>query len=68
MGVKYHTVPDNSVIPLFLMIESITVFPNKKQDAGQCLVGSLTGAVASKRVKEAYKGRLESYRNGAHRA
>ena len=27
---------------------------------GQCQVGSLTGAVASKRVTEAYKGRLSA--------
>jgi hypothetical protein len=28
------------------------------QAEGQCLVGSLTGAVASKKVSEAYKGAL----------
>ena len=29
-------------------------------DGGQCQVGSLTGAVASKRVTEAFKGRLSA--------
>ena len=29
-------------------------------DGGQCQMGSLTGAVASKRVTEAYKGRLSA--------
>jgi len=43
----------------------LTVCPNKKRETGQCLVGSLTGAVASKKVTEACKGRLNSYRNGA---
>ena len=43
---KYH--PDNS--------EYLTSIP--KRDQGQCLVGSLTGAVASKNVTEAYKGSL----------
>ena len=32
---------------------------------GQCQVGSLTGAVASKSVTEAYKGRLSADRNRA---
>ena len=32
---------------------------------GQCQVGSLTGAVASKRVTEAYKGRLSADGNRA---
>ena len=32
---------------------------------GQCQVGSLTGAVASKRVPEAYKGRLSADGNRA---
>ena len=30
----------------------------RKPDPGQCLVGSLTGAVASERVSEALKGSL----------
>ena len=32
---------------------------------GQCLVGSLTGAVASQRVTEAYKGQLSADGNRA---
>ena len=32
---------------------------------GQCQMGSLTGAVASKRVTEAYKGRLSADGNRA---
>ena len=32
---------------------------------GQCQVGSLTGAVASKKVTEAYKGRLSADGNRA---
>ena len=32
---------------------------------GQCQVGSLTGAVASKRVTEAFKGRLSADGNRA---
>ncbi len=43
---KYQ--PDNS--------EYLTSLP--KREKGQCLVGSLTGAVASKKVTEAYKGSL----------
>ena len=43
---KYH--PDKS--------EYLTSFP--KREKGQCLVGSLTGAVASKKVTEAHKGSL----------
>ena len=35
------------------------------QVGGQCQVGSLTGAVASKRVTEAYKGRLSADGNRA---
>ena len=35
---------------------------------GQCQVGSLTGAVASKRVTEAFKGRLSADGNRAQSA
>ena len=45
-SLKYH--PDTS--------EYLTSSPNLGQ--GQCLVGSLTGAVASKIVTEAHKGSL----------
>ena len=45
-SLKYH--PDDS--------EYLT--SSRKPGQGQCLVGSLTGAVASKRVTEAYKGYL----------
>ena len=36
-----------------------------KLGGGQCQMGSLTGAVASKRVTEAYKGRLSADGNRA---
>ena len=36
-----------------------------KPVGGQCQVGSLTGAVASKSVTEAFKGRLSADRNRA---
>ena len=36
-----------------------------KLATGQCQVGSLTGAVASKRVTEAYKGQLSADGNRA---
>ena len=35
----------------------------RKPEIGQCQVGSLTGAVASKRVTEAFKGQLSTVRN-----
>ena len=35
----------------------------RKPESGQCLVGSLTGAVASKRVTEASKGSLRMVGN-----
>ena len=38
------------------------------QAEGQCLVGSLTGAVASKKVSEAYKGALRVDGNHPSRA
>ena len=37
---------------------SVVCFLTPDQAGGQCLVGSLTGAVASKRVTEAHKGSL----------
>jgi hypothetical protein len=37
-------------------LEILTRVPNR--DRGHCLVGSLTGAVASKSVTEAHEGRL----------
>jgi hypothetical protein len=37
----------------------------RKQDSGQCLEGSLTGAVASQRVTEAREGYLSLDRNQA---
>ena len=48
---KYH--PDDSGY--------LTSF--RKPEQGQCLVGSLTGAVASKRVTEAHEGRLRLFGN-----
>ena len=45
-SLKYH--PDNS--------GSLTYSPNRGE--GQCLVGSLTGAVASQKVTEACEGSL----------
>ena len=41
-----------------LLIRSLTPI-----DGGQCLVGSLTGVVASKRVTEASKGTLNTFGN-----
>jgi hypothetical protein len=38
----------------------LTSLPNKKRAEGHCLAGSLTGEVASKKVTEAYKGRLST--------
>lgn len=43
-----------------LLIRSLTPFTG-----GQCLVGSLTGVVASKRVTEASKGLLSTVGNRA---
>ena len=43
--------------------EYLTSFP--KREKGQCLVGSLTGAVASKKVTEAYEGSLSLIGNQA---
>jgi hypothetical protein len=45
--VKYH--------PLLIAILTICRDPVE----GHCLLGSLTGAVACKRVTQAYKGRLD---------
>ena len=48
---------DNNGIPLFEMRKS-DLLPHKNPGGGHCLMGSLTGEVASKNVTEAYKGRL----------
>ena len=48
---------NNSEIPLFEMRKS-DLFRHKNPGKGHCLVGSLTGEVASKIVTEAYKGWL----------
>ena len=53
-SLKYHSV-------LMLLLTS-------DQADGQCLVGSLTGAVASQRVTEAYKGPLRVDGNHPSRA
>ena len=50
-SLKYH--------PCYLLY--LTVVPNR--DPGPCMVGSLTGAVASERVTEARDGRLRLVRN-----
>ncbi len=47
-------------IPPFAYLESNPAFGE-----GQCLVGSLTGVVASKRVTEASKGTLSTLGNRA---
>ena len=47
-------------IPPFAYLES-----NPALSRGQCLVGSLTGVVASKRVTEASKGTLSTLGNRA---
>ena len=41
----------------------LTQVPDR--DRGQCVVGSLTGAVASERVTEAHKGSLSVFGNHA---
>ncbi len=50
---KYQ--PDN--------VEVLTQFP--KRDRGQCVVGSLTGAVSSQRVTEEHEGTLSMVGNHA---
>ena len=50
---KYH--PD--------LVEVLTQIPNR--DRGQCMVGSLTGAVSSQRVTEEHEGTLSAV---GHRA
>ena len=47
-------------IPPFVYLESNPDFVGR-----QCLVGSLTGVVASKRVTEAFKGTLSTLGNRA---
>ena len=49
----------NLEIPPFVYL-----MPNLAQGERQCLVGSLTGVVASKRVTEASKGTLSTVGNG----
>ena len=49
--VKYH--------PLYFRFLTLAM----KLVSGQCQVGGLTGAVASKRVTEAFKGSLTANRN-----
>ena len=44
-------------IPPFIYLNSNSIFGR------QCLVGSLTGVVASKRVTEAFKGSLSTFGN-----
>ena len=44
-------------------IEILTLYRNPVE--GHCQVGSLTGAVASERVTEAFKGRLSADGNRA---
>jgi len=51
--VKYHP----------CIIESLTVI--RYPDSGQCLVGSLTGAVSSQNVTEELKGHLSTVGNRA---
>ena len=43
------------------MFGVLTQFPYR--DRGQCMVGSLTGAVSSKRVTEEHKGTLSAVGN-----
>ena len=50
---KYHPV----------ILEVLTQVP--KRDWGQCMVGSLTGAVSSQRVTEEHKGTLSAVGNRA---
>jgi hypothetical protein len=55
VGVRRKT--DVNGIPLFEMRKS-DLLPHKNPGGGHCLMGSLTGEVASKNVTEAYKGWL----------
>jgi hypothetical protein len=51
-----------SEIPLFqLLTSNLASYPSQRQ----CMVGSLTGAVASEKVSEAYKGRFSTLGNRA---
>ena len=50
---------------LSLEMLTLTVMPHKKPATEHCLVGSLTGEVASKKVTEAYKGTLSADGNRA---
>ena len=47
-------------IPPFVYLE-----PNLNLIEGHCVVGSLTGVVASERVTEAFKGTLSTFGNRA---
>ena len=42
-------------------VENLTFFRNPEE--GHCLVGSVTGVVASQNVTEAFKGSLKANRN-----
>ena len=46
----------------------VYLVPNPAGGGGQCVVGSLTGVVASKRVTEASKGTLSTFGNRAQSA
>ena len=50
----------NGEIPPFIFL-----MPNPRRAGGHCVVGSLTGVVASKRVSEAFKGTLSTLGNRA---
>jgi len=58
LTVEYRWEPSgNNGIPLFEMRKSY-LSRHKNHGRGHCLIGSLTGEVASKNVTEAYKGWL----------
>ena len=48
----------NGEIPPFIFL-----IPNPRRAGRHCVVGSLTGVVASKRVSEAFKGMLSTFGN-----
>ena len=52
---------------LSLKISTLIILPHKNPAMKHCLVGSLTGEVASKKVTEAYKGWLSADGNRAGR-
>ena len=64
----YEAGLSGSVEPTLKYHSLLIFFLTSDQADGQCLVGSLTGAVASQRVTEACEGRLKLVGNRADSA